>query len=102
MSAEVAQAITKSVAPLLSRCESLNSKVDKTHAKLAAGLRVNVNHLEAIMKDLSEVKEAIRSMTGNFAATLAHNMDQTFPLKTKVEVEQYLDSDPDAKLAMER
>ncbi len=99
---DVAQAISASVAPVLARCETLNTKVDRTHAKLAAGLRVNVNLLENIAKELAEVKDAIKSMVGNSAVLKAQNLDDTFPLKTTAEVEKYLEADPDSHLAMER
>ena len=97
-----AEALSKSVGPVLARCESLNAKVDRTHAKLAAGLRVNVNLLESIAKDLADVKEAIKSMTGNSAVLKAQDLDRTFPLKTAMEVDKYLEADPEAQMAMQR
>ncbi len=99
---ELSVVITKSVAPILERCESLNSKVDRTHAKLASGLRVNVSLLEKMAKDISEMKEAVKALTGSTAVLKAKELDQTFPLRTKAEVAKYVDDDPEATLAMER
>ncbi len=99
---ELSQVVGKCVAPLLEKCESLNAKVDRTHAKLATGLRVNVTLLEKMGKDLAEMKEAVQALTGTSAVLRAQKLDQVFPLKTPAEVDRYLADDPDATLAMER
>ncbi len=76
--------------------------MDRTHAKLATGLRVNVTLLEKMGKDLAEMKEAVKALTGTSAVLKAQKLEHMFPLKTTAEVDRYLKDDPEAALAMER
>ncbi len=94
--------MNKCVAPVLEKFDSLNAKIDRTHAKLASGLRVNVTMLEKMAKDLAEMKDAVKALTGTSAVLKAKKLEQTFPLKTRVDVDKYLADDPEATLAMER
>ncbi len=99
---DVCQTLNKYIAPLQDKFEGLNAKIDRTHAKLAGGMRVNVTLLEKMGKDISEMKEAVKSLTGSSAVLKAKKLEQTFPLKTKEDVEKYLTDDPEATLAMDR
>ena len=88
--------------PVLERCESLNAKIDRTHKKLAQGLRVNVNMLDKVQKDVAEIKRAITSLMCTTAASQNTTLEKVFPLKVAAEVEQYLADDPSAALALQK
>ncbi len=92
----------KCLGSVLERCNSLNAKIDRTHKKLAQGLRVNVNLLDKVQQDVAEIRRAITALTGTTVATNNQALENVFPLKVVAAVDQYLADDPSTTLALQK